>query len=155
MCYSRTARIKKCPQAAPGYERPRQEVFVLSWLLIVWRLVACGAAGYRVPDMHHLRWTPRKAALVPKQSCFKCQQRFSRLKGPIRPLLVCKTTATGSSFGVRHEKFCWGRVSSQLKAPTKDHTGVPWPQHFQNVPNEGPVWNPFGRHISFLCRAGP
>ena len=68
MCYSRTARIKKCPQAAPGYERPRQEVFVLPWLLIVWRLVACGAAGYRVPDMHHLRWTPRKAAQVPKQS---------------------------------------------------------------------------------------
>ena len=89
---------------------------MLSWLLIVWRLVACGAAGYRVPDMHHLRWTPRKAALVPKQSCFKCQKRFSRLNGPIRPLLVCKTTATGSSFGVRHE----------------------------NVPNEGPVWNPFG-----------
>ena len=51
---------------------------MLSWLLIVWSLVACGAAGYRVPDMHHHRWTPRKAALVPKQSRFECQKSFAR-----------------------------------------------------------------------------
>ena len=80
---------KKCPQAAPGYERPRQEVFVLPWLLIVWRLVACGAAGYRVPDKHHLRWTPRKAALVPKQSRFECQKSFA----------TYRNSASGSSFG--------------------------------------------------------
>ena len=79
---------------------------MLSWLLIVWRLVACGAAGYRVPDMHHLRWTPRKAALVPKRSRLECQETISKLNGSIWPSSERKATKSWSVIASRcHEQY--------------------------------------------------
>ena len=63
---------------------------MLPWLLIVWRLVACGAAGYKVPDMHHLRWTRRKAAHCIEGGLCSCGALFFSLPLSFSPSLhIC------------------------------------------------------------------
>ena len=106
---------------------------MLSWLLIVWRLVACGAAGYRVPDMHHLRWTPRKAALVPKQSRFSNLTFGSPGESKFNLWVTRRRKVAQQSVRKGLQTSCQGILATIMGAKRR-----------QKLPRWSPKWRPNG-----------